>query len=109
MCHYFHNYTIEHIDFRGNIPVPVLELVGFQGHLADGGRKGGSFICNRFLEQIKKIDPRKSITDVVMFDGALNLQHAGELLKNHYPNVSVMCGVNTLYPYYSMMFPKSQL
>ena len=33
-----------------NLPVAVLELVGFQGHLADGGKRNGTFICNRFLE-----------------------------------------------------------
>ena len=28
-----------------------------------------------------------------MFDGASNVQLSGELLKIHYPKVSVMCGV----------------
>ena len=28
-----------------------------------------------------------------MFDGYSNVQLAGELLKIHYPNISVMCGV----------------
>ena len=28
-----------------------------------------------------------------MFDGASNVQLDGELLKIHYPNISVMCGV----------------
>ena len=46
-----------------------------------------------FLSTLKKIDLHKSITDVVMFDGALNVQLAGELLKIHYPKVSVMHGV----------------
>ena len=45
------------------------------------------------LEHIKIIDPHKSITDVFMFDGASNVQLAGELLKIHYPNISVVCGV----------------
>ena len=65
----------------------VLELVDFQGHLAAGGEKDGSCICNRLLDEIRKINPHKSITDDVMFDGASNVQLAGELLKIHYPNV----------------------
>ena len=28
-----------------------------------------------------------------MFDGASNVQLSGELLKVHYPNITVMCGV----------------
>ena len=60
-----------------NLPVALLELVDCQVHLADGGEKNGTFICNRFLEHIKIIDPHKSSTDVVMFDGASNVQLAG--------------------------------
>ena len=37
--------------------------------------------------------PHKSIAYVVMFDGASNVQLAGELLKIHYPNISFMSGV----------------
>ena len=77
-----------------NLPVAVLELVDLQGHLADGGIKNRIFICNIFLDQFKRIDPHKSITDVIMFYGASNVQLAGELF---------------LFPYFSMMFPKSQL
>ena len=33
-----------------NIPVAVLELVDFQGHLSEGNKKDATFICNRFFE-----------------------------------------------------------
>ena len=39
-----------------------------------------------FLSTLK-IDPHKSITDVVVFDGASNVYFSVELLKNHYPKV----------------------
>ena len=42
-----------------NLPVAVLELVDCQSHLADGGTKNASFICNRFLDHFKRIDPHK--------------------------------------------------
>ena len=76
-----------------NVPLAVLELVICQSHLADGGGKYGSFICNRFLEHIIKIDSHKSIIDVVMFDESSNVHLAGALLKNHHPNISVLRGV----------------
>ena len=44
-----------------NIPVAVLEIVDFQGHLADGNKKYGAFLCNRFLNHMKGIDPGKKI------------------------------------------------
>ena len=56
-----------------NIPVAVLEIFDCQVHLVDGGGKYGSFICTISLDHIRKIDPRKSITDVVMFYGASNV------------------------------------
>ena len=56
-----------------NFRVAVLELVDFQGPLADDGVKYETFICNRFIEHIRKIDPHKSITDVVIFYGASNV------------------------------------
>ena len=76
-----------------NLPASVLELVDCQGHLADGGKKNGIFICNIFLEHIERIDPHKSIKDDVMFDGASNVQLAGELLKIHYPKITIIRGV----------------
>ena len=50
-------------------------------------------MCNRFIDNIRKIDPHKLIVDIVRFDGASNVQLAGELLKNYYPDISVMRGV----------------
>ena len=40
----------------------------------------------------QKMDPHKSITDVFMFDGDSNVHIGGEILKIHYPNISVMRG-----------------
>ena len=61
--------------------------------MEDGGGKYGTFICTIFINHIRKIDPHKSITDVVMFDGASNVQLVIELLKIHYPKITVMHGV----------------
>ena len=76
-----------------NPPVSVLELVDCQVHLTDGEGKDGIFICTRFPEHILKCDPHKSITDVVMFDGASNVQLYGKVLKIHDPKVLFMRGV----------------
>ena len=92
-----------------NLPVAVLELVDYQVHLEDGETKNASFVCNRFLDQFKIIYPHKSIIDVIMFDGASNVQLAGELLKIHYPKFQSCVGLNTLYPYFSIIFPKFHL
>ena len=85
-----------------NLSVAVLELLHCQVHLADCVEKNEICICNRFIENIKIIDPHKSITDVFMFDGVSNFQLAGELLKIHYPKITVMCGVeHTVYLFFN--------
>ena len=76
-----------------NLPVAVLELVDCLGHLAYGVTKNATIICNRFLDHFKRIDPHKSIIDVIMFDGASTVQLAGELLQIRYPKITVMRGV----------------
>ena len=42
---------------------------------------------------MKEIDPGKTLTDVIMFDGAFILQLGGNVLKVHYPKLTVMCEV----------------
>ena len=32
-----------------NIPVAISVIVDCQGHLANGGKKNGTLLCNRFL------------------------------------------------------------
>ena len=56
------------------IPVAVLEIVYCQGHLSLGNKKDATFICNRFMKYLKAIDPRKVLMDVIMIDGASNVQ-----------------------------------
>ena len=52
--------------------------------------KNGTFTYTMFIEHIRKNDAYKSITDVVMVNGARNLQIGGKLLKMNCPNISVM-------------------
>ena len=68
----------------------VLEIFDCQGNLAGDGKQDGSFICHRYLENTRVIDPDKSLTDVVMFDGTANAQLYGRLLKIYYPKLTVM-------------------
>ena len=42
---------------------------------------------------MKEIDPGKHLTDVIMFDGAYNVQLGGKLSKVHYPKLKVVHGV----------------
>ena len=91
------------------LPVAVLELVGCQGNLPGGGKNNGSFICCRFIDHMRVIDPDKSLTDVDMFDGAANVQLSGELLKIYCPKLTVVHVVEHTLSLFLIMFQKSQL
>ena len=64
------------LDSGKNIPVAVLEIFDCQCRLSDGNKKDGTFIFNKFLNHIKEIDPAKLSSDIVVFDGAFNVQLA---------------------------------
>ena len=87
-----------------NIPVAILEIADCQGYLADGNKKYGTFTCNQFLKHMKEIDPTKKLSDIVMFDGASNVQLVGLLLKVHYPKLTVMRGVKHTLSFFNYFF-----
>ena len=58
-CHNFKMAIVKYSGFWGNIPVAVLGIFDFQGHLADDNKKYGTFICNQVLKHMKEIDPTK--------------------------------------------------
>ena len=83
-----------------NLPVAILELVDLQGHLADGGTKYATFICNRFIDHFKIIYPHKSIIDVIMFDGASNISLLVNSCKFAIQRLQSCVGLNTLFPFF---------
>ena len=58
---------------------------------------------------MKEIDPRKLLTDVIMFDGASNVQLGGKLLKVNYPKLTVMRGVEHTVSLFLMIFQRYPL
>ena len=92
-----------------NIPVALLAIVDCQGYLADGNKKYGTFTCNQFLKHMKEIDPTKKLSDIVMFDGASNVQLAIRLFKVNYTKLTVMRGVEHTLSLFSMIFLKYPL
>ena len=48
---------------------------------------------SHMIQKMREIDPGKHLTDVIMFDGAYNVQLGRKLSKLHYPKLTVMRGV----------------
>ena len=54
-------------------------------HMVDGGKKDAVYVASLFEEKVAEFDPQNQLTDVFFFDGASNVQKAGELLMAKYP------------------------
>ena len=85
-------------------PVVVLEIIDCQVHLPDSEKNTESLYVIDFLRTLKN-DPNQKITDVVMFDGDLNVQLGGKLMKTHDPKLTVMRGVEHIVSLFIIFFP----
>lgn len=76
-----------------HLPVGCLRIVDFTAHLQADGKKDAAHIAELFVPHIiemEKATPK--CTDLVIFDGASNVQKAGALLEAQFPHISVLHG-----------------
>ena len=59
-------------------------------HLAQGGKKVATFISVAFKPYPEQYYEKKSLTDLVFFDGSLRVQKAGQILAASYPQITVL-------------------
>ena len=74
-------------------PSCALDVVDCSDHVAKGNKKDAFFICQQMLPHMQKIDPEKTLFDLIAFDGAANVQKAGALMEQHFPRCTVIVGV----------------
>ena len=58
---------------------------------------------------MREIDPGKKLTDIVMFDGASNVQLGVNVLKVHDPKLTAMRAVEHTALVFSMIFQRYPL
>lgn len=73
-------------------PAAVIDVIDCSGHMSAGGKKDASYIASLFLVWFRKFDPKHELIDLVYFDGASNVQLAGEILAKFYPRVTCLHG-----------------
>jgi len=69
----------------GDTPPITVSIQDCTEHMQDGGKKDASYIARLFEEEVIKFDPKRSCTDVFFFDGASNVQKAGQVLMAKFP------------------------
>jgi hypothetical protein len=75
-----------------NNPACVLDVIDCTGHQQAGGKKDAKFISQEMLKFMVKIDPKKQYFTQILFDGASNVQKAGQCMAQHYPRAEVNHG-----------------
>lgn len=71
----------------------VADVIDCTGHQQVGGKKDAKFIAMEMLKYMMKLDPRKQFISQIVFDGASNVQKAGQIMAQHYPRAEVNHGV----------------
>jgi hypothetical protein len=87
-------------------PAGCLSIVDCTGHMESDGRKDASYIASLFVPHIKVMEQKvPKSTDLVIFDGASNVQKAGSLIEAQFPHVSVIHGAeHVISLFYSDVF-----
>ena len=76
-----------------HLPVGCMRIVDCSGHLEQDGRKDATYISNLFMPHIRKMEESvPKCTDLIIFDGASNVQKAGAFLEAKFPHLSVLHG-----------------
>jgi hypothetical protein len=76
-----------------NNPFALLDIVDCTAHLAEGGKKDVLYLANMILPHISMMELSrdetnkhcKGVVDLVLFDGASNVQKAGRILAINHP------------------------
>ena len=78
---------INTIKLSENISPVVLDIHNLSEHLAAGGNKDAPYIADVFLRHLIVINKKRNITDIIYFDGVLNVQKAGNMVGSNFTQV----------------------
>ncbi len=87
-----------------NIPFTLLDIVDCTSEMAKGGKKDAKYIAGLLKLIISQIEQTKdpinqktdhrAVVDLVLFDGAGNVQNAGKLVSITYPCITIVHGAD---------------
>ena len=87
----------------------ILDIVDATEHMSNGFIKDAQYVAELFIPHIEAIDPDQCLVDTVFFDGAANVQKAGQILAATYPRISVLHGAEHVVSLFSRFGKKTIL
>ena len=76
----------------GDVPPCPVAIIDATEHMAAGGKKDAAYIAQYMEEHMLKYDPDKTLTDLLLFDGASSVQKGGDVLEAIFPRVTTIHG-----------------
>ena len=61
--------------------------------MAAGEKKDASYIASIVEKHAEHLDPSKQVLDLIFFDGASNVQKAGQIIEAKYPRATCLHGI----------------
>ena len=87
-----------------------LEIHDCTERMVSGGRKDAAYIakiCEEHIDTISK-EKKEPLVDLVIFDGASNVQKAGSLLEEKYPIITCIHGGEHVVSLFFLILPRHQ-
>jgi hypothetical protein len=73
------------LAISGAFPPMTISIQDCTKHMVEGGKKDALYIADHFDEKVMEYNPLKICIDLFYFDGASNVQKAGEVLMARFP------------------------
>jgi hypothetical protein len=86
-----------------------LEIHDCTKRLVDGGKKDSEYNTEIMSNHINRLDPKKKLIDLVIFDGASNMQKAGLALGILFPRITCIHGAEHVVSLFFQTFVKQKL
>jgi len=83
-------YPLTNVLFAGGYEHQALiDVIDSSNHMAIGGVKDARYIASKIMPLMEDIDPKKESFDMVVFDGAANVQKAVRVIAARFPKLIV--------------------
>ena len=79
-------------SLEGN-PNCVFDVIECTELMSVGGKKHAFYICQQMLPRLKILDPQRKLLNLIAFDGAYNVQKAGQLIEQYFSRCSIIIGI----------------
>ncbi len=79
-------------ELGGHEHQALIDTIDSSDHMATGAVKDAQYLASKIIPLMEEIDAKKELFDMIVFDGAANVQKAGKVNAVCFPKVIVCKG-----------------